>query len=179
MDDAAFSIDFAAAYTVLAVLLVCVFFTATNTISARYTTGYTDELRPLAERLGDILIKSPGEPEDWYMGPANASNASIIGLSSDYPNLLSSYKVEGLYLFNASRLKAALGLADSGEIYGLRIEIGSLDGAISRTYGYPLPPDTRDVYKSYRMATIREPDGTCRDARVTIYMWRKNVGAIT
>jgi hypothetical protein len=179
MDDAAFSIDFAAAYTVLAVLLVCTFFTATNAISARYTAGYADELRPLAERLGDVLLKSPGEPAEWYMGPSNASNASIIGLSAGYPNLLSSYKMDGLYLFNATGLKGALGLADADGRYGLRIVIESLDGAVSRTVGYPLPPDTKDVYKSYRMAAIKEPDGTCRDARVTIYLWRKDVGATT
>jgi len=179
MDDAAFSIDFTAAYAVLAVLLACTFFTAANAISVRYTAGYADELRPLAERLGDILLKSPGEPEDWYMGPSNASHASIIGLSEGDPNLLSSYKMDSLYLFNATGLKTALGLADAGERYGLRIEIESLDGAVSRTVGYPLPPDTKDVYKSYRMAAIREPDGTCRDARIMIYMWRKDVGATT
>jgi hypothetical protein len=179
MDDAAFSIDFAAAYTVLAILLVCTFFTATNAISARYTAGYADELRPLAERLGDVLLKSPGEPESWYMGPSNASDASIIGLSGGYPNLLSSYKMDGLCLLNATGLKGALGLADADECYGLRIAIESLDGAVSRTVGYPLPPDTKDVYKSYRIATIKEPDGTCRDARIIIYMWRKDVGATT
>ena len=177
MDDAVFSIDFAGAYTVLALLLVCTFFTATNTISARYTAGYADELRPLAERLGDILLKTPGEPEDWYVGPANAANASIVGLSEGHPNLLSSYKMDGLYLFNASRLKAALGMADASESYGLRIEIDSLDGAVSRTAGYPLPPDTKDVYKACRIATVKEPDGTCRDAHVIIYVWRKDVGA--
>ena len=179
MDDATFSIDFAAAYTVLAVLLVCTFFTATNAISVRYTTGFADELKPLAERLGDVLLKSPGEPESWYMGPSNARNASIIGLSDGYPNLLSSYKMDGLYLFNATGLKGALGLADADGGYGLRIVIESLDGAVSRTVGYPLPPDTKDVYKSYRIATIKEPDGTCRDARIIIYMWRKDVGATT
>jgi hypothetical protein len=177
MDDAAFSIDFAAAYTVLAVLLVCIFFTATNAISVRYTASYADELRPLVESLGDILLKSPGEPVDWYMSPASARNASIIGLSAGYPNVLSSYKMEGLYLFNASGLKGALGLSDPDGQYGLRIEIKSLDGAVSRTAGYPLPPDTVDVYKSYRAAAVEEPDGTCRDARITIYLWRKDVGA--
>lgn len=179
MDDAAFSIDFAAAYTVLAVLLVCTFFTASNAISARYTASYADELRPLAERLGDILLKSPGEPEGWYMDPSSARSASIIGLSTGYPNVLSSYKMDGLYLFNATCLKEALRLADTDERYGMRIEIESLDGTVSRIVGYPLPPDTKDVYKSYRLATIKEPDGTCRDASVTIYMWRKDVGATT
>lgn len=179
MDDGAFSIDFAAAYTVLAVLLICVFFTASNAISARYTVSYAYELRPLAERVGDILLKSPGEPEDWYMGPSGALNASIIGLSAGQPNLISSYKMDGLYLFNASGLKGAMGIEDADCSYGLRIEIESLDGAVSRTAGYPLPPDTKDVYKSYRIAAIEEPDGTCRDARVIVYIWRKDVGATT
>ncbi len=177
MDDGAFSIDFAAAYTVLAALLVCTFFTATNAISVKYTAGYADELGPLAERLGDVLLKSPGEPEDWYMGPPEAANATIIGLSDGRPNLVSAYKLDGLYLYNASGLKGALGLADAGGKYGLRIEIKSVDGVVSRAVGYPLPPDTRDVYKSCRLAAIEEPDGTCRDARVTVYLWRKDVGA--
>jgi hypothetical protein len=177
MDDAAFSIDFTAAYTVLAILLVCVLFTATNVISARYTANYASELCPLAERLGDVLLKSPGEPDDWYMDPSGARNASMIGLSTGDPNVLSPYKMDGLYFYNASGLKKALGLDDGGELYGLRIEVCSLDGAISRTAGYPLPPDTKDVYRSNRVATIKEQDGTYRDAAVTIYMWRKDVGA--
>jgi hypothetical protein len=174
-DNAAFSIDFAAAYTVLAVLLVCTFFTATNVISAGLTASYANDMAPLAESLGDVLLKSPGEPVDWYMGPS--TNDSFIGLSTGDPNILSVYKIDGLCLYNATRIKKALGLADDGEEYGLRIEILSLDGAISRTAGYPLPPDTKDVCKSTRLAAIKEEDGTHRDAMVTVYLWRKDVGA--
>ncbi len=177
-DEAAFSIDFAAAYTVMAILFVCTFFTASNAIAARYTASYADELTPLAEHLGDQLLDSPGIPEDWYMGPSNAQNATVIGLSLDRPNVLSTYKIDGLCLYNASGLKKALGLADDGELYGLRIEIRSLDGTISSTVGYPLPPDTRDVCRSERRAAIKEQDGTLRNAAVTIYLWRKYVGAV-
>jgi hypothetical protein len=177
LDDAAFSIDLAAAYTVLAVLLACIFFTATNTISARYTASYAVELKPLAENIGDVLLKSTGEPEDWYMDPSCARNASIAGLSTGDPNMLSTYRMDGLYFFNASGLKRALGFMDEREPYGLRVEIQSFDGVVSRAYGYPLPPDTKDVCVSRRVAAIMEQDGTCRDAAVTIYIWRKEVGA--
>ncbi len=177
MDEAAFSIDFAAAYTILAILLVCTFFTATNAISARYTASYTDELRPLAENLGDVLLRDTGYPDDWYMDPSATGNTSTIGLSAGDPNVLSPYKMDGLYLFNASRLKKAVGLADDGELYGLRIEVHSLDGGISRTFGYPLPPDTKDVYRSNRIAAVKDPDGAYRDVAIAIYMWRKDVGA--
>jgi hypothetical protein len=177
MDDAAFSIDLAAAYTVLAVLLACVFFTATNTISARYTVSYTGELKPLAENIGDVLLKSTGAPGDWYMDPSSARNASIVGLSTGDSNVLSTYRMDGLYFFNASGLKKALGFVDHDEDYGLRFEIQSLDGVVSRAYGYPLPPDTKDVSVSRRIAAIMEQDGTCRDAVVTVFIWRKDVGA--
>ena len=175
-DEAAFSIDFAAAYTVMAILFVCTFFTASNAISAGYTTGYADELNPIAEHLGDALLESPGIPGDWYMDPYNANNATAIGLSLDRPNVLSTYKIDGLCLYNASALKKALGLDDKGELYGLRIEIRSLDGSICRAVGYPLPPDTKDVCRSVRIATIKEQDGTFRNAAVTVYLWRKYVG---
>lgn len=177
MDEAAFSIDFAAAYTILAILLVCTFFTATNAISAGYTASYTDELGPLAENLGDVLLRDTGDPEGWYTNPSGAMNASTIGLSTGDPNVLSPYKMDGLDLFNASRLKKAVGLSDDGELYGLRIEVHSLDDTISRTFGYPLPPDTKDAYRSNRIAAVKEPDGTYRVVAVAIYLWRKDVGA--
>ena len=177
MDEAAFSVDFAAAYTVMAILFVCIFFTATNAISTRYTAGYADELRPLAIQVGDELLKTPGSPY-WYMDPSSSKNATAIGLTEGGRNVLSTYKIEGLNFYNASGLKEALGLSDKDEEYGLRIEIKSLNGTISRTFGYPLPPDTRDVFKSPRIATIKDQDGIYRDASVIIYLWRKDVGAV-
>jgi len=173
----AFSIDFAAAYTVLAVLLVCTFFTATDIISTTLTTSYASELSPLSERIGDVLLKSPGEPSDWYMDPSSSRSPVFIGLSDGDPNILSIYKVDGLNLYNASALKAALGLEDPERQYGLRIEINSFDGTISRTAGYPLPPDTKDVCKSVRIASIMDQDSIYRDAVVNVYLWRKDVGA--
>jgi hypothetical protein len=173
----AFSIDFAAAYTVLAILLVCTFFTATNVMSAGLTAGYAGELGPLAGRIGDVLLKEPGEPYDWYMAPRGTGSPVVIGLSDGDPNILSIYKVDGLYMFNASALKTAVGLYDEEGQYGLRIEIDSMDGAISRAAGYPLPPDTKDVCKSCRLAAIRDQDGIYREAEVSVYLWRKDVGA--
>jgi hypothetical protein len=178
MDEAAFSVDFAAAYTIIAALLICIFFMATNAISSGFTASYSDELKPLVGQVGDLLLKSQGSPEDWYMGPSSALNATGIGLSDGHPGVLSAYKVEGLYFFNASALKNMLGLDDMEEGYGLRIEIRSLDGALSRDLGYPLPPDTMDVCKSERIAIVKEQDGTSREAAIAIYLWRKNVGAV-
>jgi hypothetical protein len=177
MDEAAFSVDFAAAYTIIAALFICIFFVATNTVSPAFTASYSEELRPIAWQVGDELLKSKGVPDDWYMGPASAVNATAVGLSAGNFGVLSAYKIEGLYLFNASALKKSLGLEDREEGYGVRIEIRSLDGAISREFGYPLPPDTKDVCRSGRVATIREQDGTSREAALTVYLWRKNVGA--
>lgn len=173
----AFSIDFAAAYTVLAILLVCTFFTATNVMSARLTAGYAEELTPLAGRIGDVLLKDPGEPSDWYMDPSSARSPAVVGLSAGEPNILSTYKIDGLYMYNASALKEAVGMKDEEGQYGLRIEIYSLDGSISRTAGYPLPPDTKDVCKSSRLAAIKDQDGIYRDAVLNVYLWRKDVGA--
>ncbi|HTY91149.1 MAG TPA: hypothetical protein VMC84_08245 [Methanocella sp.] len=173
----AFSIDFAAAYTVLAILLVCTFFTATNAISAGLTVSYAGELEPLAEGIGDVLLKDAGDPSDWYFSPSAARSPTIIGLSTGDPNILSTYKVDGLYMFNASALKKAAGLDDEKEQYGLRLEINTSDGSISRTAGYPLPPDTKDVCKSVRIASIKDEDGIYRDAVLYVYLWRKDVGA--
>lgn len=177
MDEAAFSIDFAAAYTIIAALFVCVFFAAANTISPAFTTSYSNELKPIAWQVGDELLKSRGIPDDWYMGPASALNATAVGLSNGNFGVLSAYKIEGLYLFNASALKKRLGLEEEEEDYGVRIEIRSLDGAIGRVFGYPLPPDTKNVCRSVRLAIIEEPDGTSREVAITVYLWRKNVGA--
>ncbi len=173
----AFSIDFAAAYTVLAILLIGTFFTATNALSAGLTAGYAGELEPLAGRIGDVLLKEPGEPVDWYMGPRAAGSPVVIGLSDGDPNILSIYKVDGLCMFNATALKNAAGLYDEEGQYGLRIEINSQDGTIRRAAGYPLPPDTKDVCKSCRLAAIKDQDSIYRDAEVIVYLWRKDVGA--
>ena len=43
-DNGAFSIDFVAAYSVLAVLILCAFFTATNIVSVRYTASYAGDI---------------------------------------------------------------------------------------------------------------------------------------
>ena len=178
MDEAAFSVDFAAAYTIMAILLICIFFTAMNAISMVFTASYSNELDPLVAQVGDELIKSQGSPADWYMGPSSALNATGVGLSAGRSGVLSAYKIEGLYFFNGSALKKVLGLVDKEEGYGLRVEIRSLDSAISRDFGYPLPPDTKDVCKSRRIAIIKEQDGISRETAVTIYLWRKNVGAM-
>jgi len=173
----AFSIDFAAAYTVLAVLLAGTFFTATNIMSAGLTAGYAGELAPLAGRIGDVLLKEPGEPSDWHMSPRSDGIQVAIGLSDGDPNIISIYKVDGLHMFNASALKKAVGLDDEAGQYGLRVEIDTLDGTISRAAGYPLPPDTKDVCKSCRLAAVRDQDGIYREAEVSVYLWRKDVGA--
>lgn len=173
----AFSIDFAAAYTVLAILLVCTFFTATNAISAGLTASYSGELEPLAERIGDVLLKDAGDPPDWYLSPPTSGSPNIIGLSTGDPNILSINKVDGLYMYNASALKKVVGLDDEKEQYGLRLEIYTIDGSISRTAGYPLPPDTKDVCKSVRLASIVDQDRIYRDATLVVFLWRKDVGA--
>lgn len=175
MDDGVFSIDFAIAYAVFAVLILLTFFTAMNAISVRYTASYANDLAPLAERTGDMLLGSTGTPQDWYMSPYAADNASLIGLSNGQPNVLSLGKVDGLGMINATRLKGLAGLPENDD-YGLRVEIRSSDGAVSRSAGYPLPPDTANVYKSTRIAVIKETDDLQRNAFVTIYLWRKDVG---
>lgn len=175
-DHGAFSIDFAAAYSVLAILILCAFFTATNIVSVRYTDSYAGDIDRISENVGDMLLKSTGEPSAWYMDPGTARNTTRIGLSGGSPNVITEERIQALGFFNPPLLKTDLGLSDSTDEYGLRVEIETGDGVFHKSVGYPLPPDTRDVSKSVRAAAIEEPDGTYRCATVTVYMWRKDVG---
>jgi hypothetical protein len=173
-DTGAFSIDFVAAYTVLAILILCAFFTATNIVSVRYTASYAGDLDRLSENVGDTLLMTAGEPATWYIDPGTARGATRIGLSGDGPNIITEERVQALSFFNPPELKTVLGLSDSNDEYGLRLEIES--DKFVKTAGYPLPPDTKDVCKSVRVSAIEEPDGTYRSATIIVYMWRKDVG---
>lgn len=175
-DSGVFSIDFVAAYSVLAVLILCAFFTATNIVSVRYTASYADDLSLISENMGDMLLKNTGEPSTWYIDPGTARSATSIGLSGGSPNVITEERIQALSFFSPPSLKPLLGLSDSTDQYGLRVEIGSGDGTFYKSAGYPLPPDTKDVYKSVRAAAIENPDGTYRGATVIVYMWRKDVG---
>ena len=175
-DSGAFSLDFVAAYTVMAVLVLCAFFTATNIISVRYTDSYAGDITPIAENVGDLLLHGAGEPSTWYVDPGTAHEATRIGLSGGSPNIVLEEKVRALNFYNPQALKTVLGLSDTVGDYGLRIEVKSRDGTVSRSAGYPLPPDTKEVCKSVRTAVIEEPDGTDRTATVTVYLWRRSVG---
>ncbi len=175
-ENGVFSIDFVAAYSVLAVLILCAFFTATNIVSVRYTASYAGDIDRISDNVGDMLLKSAGEPSTWYIDPGTARGATRIGLSGGSPNVITEERIQALSFFNPPTLKSVLGLSDSADEYGLRVEIKSGDGAFYKSAGYPLPPDTKDVCKSVRAAAIEEPDGTYRCATVTVYMWRKDVG---
>jgi hypothetical protein len=168
--------DFVAAYSIMALLIICAFFTASNAISVRYTAGYSSDLAPIAGSIGDMMLKGSGEPSNWYLDPDIAHDAQRIGLSGGRPNVITEERIQGLYFYNPPALKAALGLSDPDDDYGLRLEIRSSDGAVSKYAGYPLPPDTMDVWKSTRAAAIEEFDGTYRSATLTVYMWRQDVG---
>ncbi len=175
-DNGAFSIDFVAAYSILAVLILCAFFTATNIVSVRYTASYAGDIDLMADNIGDMLLKNTGEPSTWYIDPGTARGAICIGLSGGSPNVITEERIEALNFFSPPSLKSVLGLSDSVDEYGLRVEIKSGDGTFYKSAGYQLPPDTKDVCKSVRAAAIEEPDGTYRGATVTVYMWRKDVG---
>lgn len=169
----AFSIDFVAAYSVLIALILCAFFAASNVVSVRYTASYANDLAPLVENVGNGLLHGQGEPREWYVDPAVARTAKGIGLSGGAPNVLTEDRIGALSFYDPPALRGILGLSEE---YGLRLEIRSNDGAISRSSGYLLPPDTKDVCKSIRAASIESPDGTYRSATMIVYLWRKNVG---
>ena len=155
-ENGAFSVDFVAAYSVLAILILCAFFTATNIVSVRYTASYADDLALVSENVGDMLLKGTGEPSTWYIDPGTARDATRIGLSGGSPNVITEERVQALSFFNPPTLKSVLGLSDSDDEYGLRLEIES--GVFFKSAGYPLPPDTKDVFKSIRAAAVEEPD---------------------
>ena len=177
MDDrGAFSIDFVAAYTVLAILALCAIFTATNMVSVRFTNSYAGDITPLAENIGDTLLRSTGEPVNWYLDPGTARSATSIGLSGGNPNIILAEKLQGLSFYNPQALSSLLGVTNNSSDYGVRLEIVSNDGTVSAAAGYQLSPDTVQVGKTVRIAAIEYPDGTYKDATMTVYLWRNSVG---
>lgn len=177
MDNSgAFSIDYTAAYTIVIIMVACVFFTAMNTISVKFTGMAASELQPIAENLGDMLVKSDGSPPYWHTDPSSAHGASIIGLSSGKPNIISKDKVHALSFLNASEIRSALGLDDKDDRFGILIEVRSGDNTVFTQAGYPLRPDIKNVYKSTRIVAIEDGDGIYRDGDVTLYVWREHVG---
>jgi hypothetical protein len=176
-DSGSFTIDMIAAYTFMIILIVSVFFTASNSISTALTRQYADELQPFAENIGDMLLKGRGSPENWHSDPISSGNVTLIGLSAGSPNILSERKVAALGHFNSSALARVIGLNDYDNRYGLRIEVLSNDGTIIMASGHVLKNGTKNAFISRRVAVIEQDDGTYKNAILTVYLWREYVGA--
>lgn len=172
-----FALDFLAGYGIFLVLLAMVFYYSTNSVSVQLTRSYAEELRPLAEQVGDVLVESPGSPPDWDLSPAMARGVSILGLCDGRPRILSSDKVYALGFFNDSELCKHLMLDDSENYYGIRIEISTDDGSITVASGYIVDDGTMDVCKSLRLVTIRDPEGEEKNGKLIVRIWRKYEGS--
>ena len=144
-------------------------------MSRHYTETYPVDLQPLAERIGDMLIKSPGYPPE-YTSPVLARNASFIGLSDSRPGIISSEKVYSLSFFNATEIGRLLKLDDSENAYGIRIEISADDGSVCVASGYMVDDGTMDVIKSTRLSIIRQPDSVEKAGKVIVFLWRECAG---
>ncbi|MCD1294813.1 hypothetical protein CUJ83_07350 [Methanocella sp. CWC-04] len=178
MDDkGSFTIDFIAACTLLIIVMIGVYYSGMNMVAARFTDSYASELQPLADRICDMLVRSPGYPQDWHNDPSSADNASYIGLSSGKPNLLSDDKIRALSFFNAATVRQVFGIEDRDNEYGLHIEVISKDGTVIKSCGSAILPHTKNVAISTRAAAIEQEDGTYRNALIKVFVWREHVGS--
>lgn len=171
-----FTIDFMAGYGIFIVLLTVVMYLAISMVSGCYTWSYAAELRPMAEDVGDMLAMSPGSPQEWHMSPSLARGAAFIGLSDGRPCILSEEKVYALGFFNDSELFRHLGLDDSEQYYGIRIEVSADDGSVRVASGYIIDDGTMDVCKCIRLIAIKDADGDEKGGKLVIYLWRKYAG---
>lgn len=172
----AFSLDLLVGFGLLLAVLVPAVLLALGSMSWQYTDQYSRELQPLAERIGNTLIKSEGAPAGWHASPDAARSATIIGLSCGSPCILSSDKVYSLSFFNATELGRHLTLDDSENTYGIRIEVSSDDGSVSVASGYIVDSGTMDVVRSVRLVTIRQPDGVQKNGKLIVLLWRERAG---
>ncbi|CAJ36045.1 hypothetical protein [Methanocella arvoryzae] len=172
----AFSLDLVIALGILIAWIGAAVLFTMSTLAVEYTDQYSVGLKPLAERIGDTLVESPGAPNGWHLSPDLARGATIIGLSDGSPCILSSEKVYSLSFFNATELGRHLALDDSENTYGIRIEVSTDDGSISVASGYVVDDGTLDVVKSTRLVLIRQPDGVERSGKLIVLLWREHAG---
>lgn len=171
-----FSLDLLVAFGLLVAILVPAVILSMGTMSWQYTYYYSQDLQPLADRIGDTMIKSPGSPPGWHTTPDSARGTVILGLSDGPPCIISSEKVYSLSFFNAPELSRHLALDDSENTYGIRIEVSADDGSIFVASGYIVDEGTMDVAKTIRLVTIRQPDGVERNGKLIILLWRERTG---
>jgi len=171
-----FSLDLLVALGLLIAILMPAVLLSMGTLSWQYTYHYSRDLQPLADRIGDTMIKSPGSPAGWHTTPDIARGTVIIGLSDGPPCIISSEKVYSLSFFNAPELRRHLALDDSENTYGVRIEVSADDGSISLASGYIVDDGTMDVAKAIRLVTIRQPDGVERNGKLIVLLWRERTG---
>ncbi len=113
------SIDFMLSITVFTILL--------TVILGFWLVGILDMERMIARNrleaeavtISDLLVKSPGNPEDWEK---NQSELGMLGLSNS-DNVLNTDKVRNFTSMNYSLTKEYLGIADEYYFY-----IETLDG---------------------------------------------------
>jgi hypothetical protein len=172
----AFSIDFLAGWGLFILLLVVAFYFAISSIAHDFTASYASALRPLAGEVSDMLVLSQGLPLEWHMSPGLARGASFIGLSDGRPCFITEDKVYALGFFNETELASHLGLDDSENYYGVRIEVSADDGSIQVASGYIIDDGTMDVCKCVRLVGIVDADSVERSGKLVLYLWRKHEG---
>ena len=171
-----FTIDFVAGCGIFALLLVISLYLSMSSVAHDFTAGYASALRPMAGEVSDMLVMSEGSPARWYMSPAMADRSSFIGLSDGRPCIISEDRVYALGFFNETGLARHLLLDDSENYYGIRIEIAADDGTMQVASGYIVDDGTMDVCKCVRLVGIIGADGTEKNGKLVLYLWRKCEG---
>ncbi len=102
----AFSLDLIAAYAISLLTLAYFIILWGSLVSAQTRAGVREEIDLAALSVSDILVASPGYPEDWPMDPENAGS---LGLAAT-PNVLAPYKVAAFSAMEYAYVKQGLGV---------------------------------------------------------------------
>jgi len=82
-----------------------------------------NEFEKSAVMITDILLKSPGVPQDWEENPPAAETIGLA-IAADDQNVLSRRKVENFTAMDYNTTKGILGLDETTEYYFLLEDLG-------------------------------------------------------
>ena len=150
------SIDLIAGISI-SLLILAYYLVVWNSMAGAYEDAFRKEDSEIALlTMGDMLVNSPGNPENWTM---NASGAQAIGLASR-PGVLDFYKVVAFSEMPYAYVKHKFGISSE-----FLVKIESPDGIRYATVGNESEPSNVSSQMS-RLATM---DGKPVVVRVQIY----------
>lgn len=108
---------------------------------------HSDELQLLSFQIIDVLIKSPGVPDNWEN---NLDGLSVIGLSSN-SNILDSEKVNTFLSLDYNLVKEKFNI----ERFDYQVKLLSINGNVLNTSGISPSEDLLEKIAINRIVMIR------------------------